>query len=161
MTHPTKVATNILYSQQAYPDARTLQEDVCRRQEELKGPGDAQTLNSRYHLSLTYCALGLFDKAEAIHNEDIPHHVSLYSKDHNLTLKSRSELARVLTRQDRWEMAEQQYEELIKSYDRMGLQKHRSALTMRIGLAYAKTGQGRYDDSLRLLKEILKEADEG
>lgn len=153
--------SNILFSQQAYEEARKLQEEVSNTLQILKGPGDPETLNSRFHLSQTYCALGLLQESERIHKDDIPRHISLYSEEHDLTLKSRSELARVLTRQDRWEEAEQQYGEALRTYTRMGLQNHRSALKVRLGVAYAKGIQGKYEEAMTILKEFGREMKEG
>ncbi len=146
--------SNILFGQEKYGEARTLQEDISSTLENQNGPDDAETLDSRSRLAATYRALELFKESEQILREDVPRHVNLYSEDHPMTLQSRSELAKTLSLQNDWEKAAQEYEKIVEVSTRMKLPSNRAAAKARLGIALAKYEQQDYDGAVSMLDEF-------
>ena len=80
--------SHILYGLEQYPEAQTVQEEVYERLRILKGEDHPVTLDVRLDLAKTYTMLRHYEEAERIQTQDLPRHIRLYSKHHNLTLQS-------------------------------------------------------------------------
>ena len=151
----------ILFEQEKYREAQSLQEKIASDLKTLKGADDGDTLDCRSHLAKTYRALELFRESELILLADVPRHVNLYSEDNPLTLMSRLELAKTLMLQNRWEDATQEYEKVIQVSSRGRLPSNRAAVKARLGIALAKHEQKDDEGAFSMLEEFRLHVKEG